>query len=453
MYQLITEEMNCVLVWDVRGEAQGTNARDALIMREVTTLNLILNHANLERHFLLLHLKINVRFMAYYELPRYGRFFLQPFTLLRDVFEARYVVHLRGPGTKEFFVPSEDMKNAIISEMEQTRSDLVSGKINDRHLVCNMLCCRLRRINYIETEAYNSSSEEICLFTINHNSPSEVLRYLSFLKERGISYIISFFSGAAIGADPHEFPEGAVIARSLGTILDTRSFIRAKLDGIYLVLSEAMLTLMNEETFTSETYRIRRTEYSVANRSRTPAYDTSRMDACAERNLTFPKFPNTFSISENLASPSGHALRMAIEYIDGSASIAMLAQKIVKNACEINGLSILGKGISSEGVVEGEYPEVMTSNYSYDVLTHVTRLEEGQRKLATIFHSIAIAHTTIVYVGSAPGTGWLSALEYYPNVKKVIFIDPRPLDDHHDSRVVHHLESIDDPDKLYGSTD
>ncbi|CAH2101385.1 unnamed protein product [Euphydryas editha] len=69
----------------------------------------------------------------------------------------------------------------------------------------------------------------------------------------------------------------------------------------------------------------------MANRSRTPAYDDSRHATCAEHNLCFPKFPTAFSISQSLVPPSGHALRMAMEYIDGQASMAMMTQKIINN--------------------------------------------------------------------------------------------------------------------------
>lgn len=131
-----------------------------------------------------------------------------------------------------------------------------------------------------------------------------------------------------MGDDPYPFPEGAVLSRNLGIVLDSRSFIKAKLDGLYFVISDHLLILMNEEIYTSETYKIRRTEYAVANRSRTPAYDISRISACEERRV---RFPVSFSISEKLVSPSGHALRMTLEYMDGNASIALMAQKIVNN--------------------------------------------------------------------------------------------------------------------------
>lgn len=331
IFKLVENHINCVLIWDVRGDTRDDVERDSMILREISTLNLILNHSDLEKHFIALHLKINTRHFCHYELPKMGRFFIQPYTLTRDVFEVRYVAHLRGPGTSDLFSPSEEMRESVLAEMEKIRSDLVEGKIGETHLVANLLCARMRRVNYIETKSYNHAKEEICLFTITHNSPSEELRYLSDLRGRNIPYLISFFSGQALGDDPYCFPEGSVLSRNLGTILDSRSFIKAKLDGLYFPISDHLLTLMNEEIYTSETYKIRRTEYAVANRSRTTAYDISRITACEEKRLRFPKFPIGFSISEKLVSPSGHALRMTLEYLDGNASIALMAQKIINN--------------------------------------------------------------------------------------------------------------------------
>lgn len=331
VYELTGSRDNCVLIWDVRGDEREPESRDLMIASEIATLNLILNHPDLERRFIAAHLKINTRHLCRYELPRGGRFFLQPYTLQRDVFEARYVVHLRSPKTQEFFSPSEGMRVALIAEMERVRDALLSGAVGETHLVANMMCARMRRINYIDIPPYNNPREEICLFSVTHNSPSESLRYLSNMRARNMSYIVSFFSGTALGEDPYEFPEGAVLARNLGIVLDSRSLIKAKMDGLYFVLSDFLLPLMNEEVYTSETYKIRRTEYTVANRSRTPAYDMSRMSACNERGLKFPKFPLSFSISERLVSPSGHALRMALEYMEGNASIALIGQKIVNN--------------------------------------------------------------------------------------------------------------------------
>lgn len=79
-------------------------------------------------------------------------------------------------------------------------------------------------------KAYNNSREEVFLFTINHNPPQRVLEHLELLKGKKKPYIVSFFTGEALEDDPYRFPEGEVIRRELGSVLDSRSFIQAKIE-------------------------------------------------------------------------------------------------------------------------------------------------------------------------------------------------------------------------------
>lgn len=191
LFDLTGFHRNCVLIWDVRSDSEDGTDRDQIILDEIFLLNTISNDPRLESHFLAMHIKINMRHICQYELPIQGRFFLQPYTLQRDVYEARYVVHLRSGVPLSLFSPSAFTRAAILREMEETQERLEDGLLSEGHLVANLMCSRIRNVNYIEREAYNSSIEEICLFTINHNSPSSVLHYLSGLKQKKINYIIS----------------------------------------------------------------------------------------------------------------------------------------------------------------------------------------------------------------------------------------------------------------------
>lgn len=80
-----------------------------------------------------------------------------------------------------------------------------------------------------------------------------------------------------------------------------------------------------------KTYRIRKTEYALNTRSGSAIYDGAHVEACAEVGANFPKFPRSFSIADTLLSPSGHALRMAIEFFNGNVSISMFTEKIICN--------------------------------------------------------------------------------------------------------------------------
>lgn len=84
---------------------------------------------------------------------------------------------------------------------------------------------------------------------------------------------------------------------------------------------------------------------------------------------------------------------------------------VVQNACELNGLALLGRGMSDAGVIEGALPSPRLHDHTYTVISHLDRIDDhGQKKLAVIFHSVAISGATIVYVGSYPGQGWIEAL-------------------------------------------
>lgn len=272
-----------------------------------------------------------MKYMCSYIFPEGGRFYVQPYTVGRDVYESRYVVHLRSRLSNNVFSPSREVRTSMLGEMDIVKDNLLSGTTTDDRLVVNALTARYRLVDYLYERAYNLSEEEIFLYTINHNAPEKVLEHLNYLRDNNKRYVLSFFTGEAIGSDPYSFSEGDVLRMNLGTVLDTRSLIRAKFENIYFLLSDNLNELFQKEEFTSETYLIRKTEYSINTHSRIPNYDETRLEISLQMGANFPKFPREFSISERLMSPSGHALRMTLEYIGGKASITMFAEKIVSN--------------------------------------------------------------------------------------------------------------------------
>lgn len=257
LFRAVEDNRNCVLIWDVRGDASPSQ-RGSMILSEIALVNDILRDERLEVHFFLVHLKINMKYMCSYSLPGGGRYITQPFTVSRDVYEARYVAHLRSHLSRVFHNPSDAMRDSLLHEMNENRRNLETGGLHERHLVANALTMRYHQIDYISESAYNASEEEVMLFTINHNPPERVIGHLKSIKERKSRYIVSFFSGLAMEGDPHEFPEGEVIAQSLGTVLDSRSLIKAKIDNLYFLFSDQMNDLFKEEEFISETYKIRK---------------------------------------------------------------------------------------------------------------------------------------------------------------------------------------------------
>lgn len=147
-FKLIEGETNCVLIWDVRGDAPRNTERDKMILIEIAILNEIVNHVQLRSVFLL-HVKINMKHMTSYSLPTDGGFYVQPYTLYRDVYEARYVVHLRSAASVNVFNPSDQVRDSMLREMDRARAELETGALGEHELVANVLTARYRRIDYL----------------------------------------------------------------------------------------------------------------------------------------------------------------------------------------------------------------------------------------------------------------------------------------------------------------
>lgn len=147
-------------------------------------------------------------------------------------------MHLRARATKGIFSPTLETREKMLEEMDLIKESLKEGSLKEDTLVVNVLTARYRSVDYLYEPAYNASNEEIFLFTINNNPSERIIEHLTNLKSENKRYILSFFMGEALGEDPYPFPEGEVLRRSLGTILDSRSFIAAKLENIYFLIVE-----------------------------------------------------------------------------------------------------------------------------------------------------------------------------------------------------------------------
>lgn len=119
---------------------------------------------------------------------------------------------------------------------------------------------------------------------------------------------------------------------------------------------------------------------------------------------------------------------------------------IYANAIEICGLASLGKYLNDAGLLVGEYPRYSAQDQSGIVFATAEGMEDlGQAKLYVNFATFVPPYCEVVYVGSAPGTGWLKALQDRPSVKVWSF-DPRALDVEH-AQVSHftvEIHSLDD---------
>lgn len=117
--------------------------------------------------------------------------------------------------------------------------------------------------------------------------------------------------------------------------------------------------------------------------------------------------------------------------------------KVASSAVELVGLYGGGVYIDHSGLVNDPHMDRfdwLTSAFDklttavYPTHDHTALL--GQKKLFTMMLGF-VNSRTVVYVGSAPGYGWLDALQYLSHKVKVISVDPIDLGSLH-PRVEHH---------------
>lgn len=284
-----------------------------------------------------MHLKINTSNAGFCVLPKGGKFYPQPYTLERDVFETRYIWHHTGEDNIDLMTPTQQVLDSLSSMLENIQTVIrEKGAYScTQRLVTYYLTSRVRSGDYLSLESNFKIKEEIFLFTLNHKSAERVLLRLKKLKKDGVGYFGSFFTGDSLETDSFLFPEGEFLLNGLGTIFDSRSIINAKIECLYFFVSELVLDLFANELQTSETYLIRSSKFDLLSSGESSEYDDIRKEIAKANGMVFPKFPENFSLSDALIYPSGHAFRVAIEAIAGRASLGMLALKILYNFRQI----------------------------------------------------------------------------------------------------------------------
>lgn len=234
LLRLVPSTSEAILIWDARNDFS-EESKDEVVREDISILNGILTSQDIYRRFKYMHIKVNTSNVELYTLPEGGRFYPQPFTLERDVYEIRYVWHHPGHEDICLMSPTRDMANSLTVTLEDIQSLLRKNGVHvtTHRLIANYLTSRVRPGDYISLESNFKVKEEIFLFTINHNSPERTLLRLQKLKRDGVDYFGSFFTGEALDEDPFSFPEGEFLLNGLGTILDSRSIINAKIESLY----------------------------------------------------------------------------------------------------------------------------------------------------------------------------------------------------------------------------
>lgn len=307
-----------VFIWDVRSDVSHLNEeeRSFVIQDEIFLLNAILKDERFSERCIFIQLKVNASHLSLYEFPLKGDLYLQPFTLTREIpiYELRYVYfgRLSDVPLSDFVSPSEETIRLIRTEQERTVSQNSISNLIDCKLYLNFICSIVRRGDYTLDEPLILCKTEVALFTLNWNDETPLRRFLDRTRLAGMSIFGSFFTKSILQPGEFIFPERILFENLDYSVFDSRAIIPAKISYLYFFCDGIITDLYTNELIYSETYLIRATEFALYRGNLMSMYDEVRDIVARDARTVFPKFPIVYSVGEELISPSGHALRMAI---------------------------------------------------------------------------------------------------------------------------------------------
>nr|APG79109.1 hypothetical protein 1 [Hubei lepidoptera virus 4] len=323
---------NYVLIWDVRHgnfSNMSVEERRDIIAEEVIILTSIMTSAWFREKVKMYQIKVNTSNIDLYSFPRDGKIYMQPYTLSREVYEVRCVGYVSRRG-----VFLQSLANSQIESLwrylnAQVRE--IENGLSEYRIFLNFMTSMYRECDYIEEPPLIKTKWEIALFTLNWNHPEKIDRYFSRIYDSDVRFIGSFFTKDLLSPSEYEFDEQILIQRYASFVFDSRALIAAKVEGLYLFANTIDCRYMYNELIFSECYLIGATEYSLHSRNKMSEYDICRSEEAATRGLKFAKFPVAFSLADDIISPSGHSLRMFIEFVECRASLVMFIHKILSN--------------------------------------------------------------------------------------------------------------------------
>lgn len=311
------------LIWDVRGDTS-SNYTDSesvipIVESEIQILYSILECPHTSKNLRRVNIKVKWDMINRYRLPDHARIFFLPFCWRDDrpINELRAVFLLR---------PSDPLIHRIF-DYHTMRDAIINDRVDDLTLFYNALFMRLDPLCFMSNISVDVQLD-VNLFCINWNDNSKIQRYLTNLKTNNINILSSYFSSGSLREGEHEIDE-AMLLNSNMQIFDSRLFISAKLENLYFFTDCGSLRWYKYELVTAESYVIMDEEVRLRQCGLYDNYDSCRDEACSSKGYTFLKFPNVFSLCDNIVSPSGHALRMVTAHLGGRVSLAMFVLKII----------------------------------------------------------------------------------------------------------------------------
>lgn len=327
--------------WDVRKDTSKIDYKQAdhSILEDINELNTILSDPRFAKIFSRCIIKVNLHHIASYKFPDGTRFIIQPycFSRSRPILELRAVFNVSVNSNFTYLTPDAISKITssmiILSEdyqKEDTALSYSSQSHHDMRLFVNSLTMRYDHYNFID-HIPTDIDLDISLFCLNRNTPTRVCNYLDLLAHKQIKLFGSFFVGSHLLPDEYSFDEIDLFLTRNFSIFDSRMFLHAKLNGLYFIASGIDLALYDNEFFNSETFVIWHARTLLVSDYDESRYDLVRDKLCSDNQTVFPKFPNSFSLSDNLVSISGHSMRLFMYSKYHEVSIGMFALKVLNS--------------------------------------------------------------------------------------------------------------------------
>lgn len=248
----------------------------------------------------------------------------------RGVYELRCVGYVDEP---DFFktLILERFSVSVQAYMKQVRKRKELKKVCNYILFLNFLTSMFHECDYIKTKPLIPSIWEIAICNMNWKNDDKLRRYFHRLTNDHVKFIGSFYSNDLLTRDEFPFNEIILLETFPSPVFDSRAIIQAKLDGLYFFANTCDCRYINNELIFSECYMISATEYNLHSNNQMSIYNVVRSEAATKAMAVFPKFLKSFSVSDTLVSPSGHALRMFVEHSNSNASLWMFVHKILSN--------------------------------------------------------------------------------------------------------------------------
>lgn len=328
-------------IWDVRGNTneiyqaaldrgnpKPMDEVEKEINGEIKILNEIMSSAGWSQ-IVRANIKIHINMIDKYLLPHETRFFPLPFQKredniiineLRAVFKNRKASHYCNHEKLD--------SNRIKAQLEIIyNTPYVTGTV-DQVLFVNSLLMRYDEQNFLYDLDDNFVDTDVNLFCLNLNKMNDITHYLDTIAQYERKHLSSFFTDTHLEMNEHMIDEIELLHRN-EYVFDSRLLIPRKLANLYFFTNYGNPRWYKNELSCSETYLIMNEEMELREREQIIQYDEIRDIICKEEGGQFYKFPNAYTLDEEIISPSGHAARMVSMHIKGRCSINMLIRKIL----------------------------------------------------------------------------------------------------------------------------